>query len=110
VFYVCLCRRTESGLSVDSLIPSHLLLAAAAENLNYESSDAEFEKSAIEAEDDRSASVLKVTVCLCVTLLRCVDGLVTTYVLMLGIRFQRHLKCHAFYTRKRNHVSNTLTT
>ena len=54
---------------MDSLAPSRLLLAASAsDNLNYESSDAELEKSAVESEDGRgSAAVLKVILCVCVT-------------------------------------------
>jgi len=56
--YLCVCvsRRTESGLSVDSL-PSHLL---AAESLNYESSDTDYEKTAA-ADDCHNAVARKVS-------------------------------------------------
>jgi len=54
---VCVSRRTESGLSVDSLPLSHVL--AADSSLNYESSDTDYEKTT-SADDSVCASARKV--------------------------------------------------
>jgi len=48
-------RRTESGQSVDSL--SHLSHLLAADNVNYESSDAEYEKTSVTGGADDADSL-----------------------------------------------------